>query len=70
MTCSRFYLLHLMILSSGLVGHSQCSTLAMNPSNVKMTEGVLAQPSLQSLKLLSYEANDQLTTQAFGSKSL
>jgi hypothetical protein len=51
MTCSGFYLVHLLRLCSGLVGHSQCSTLARNPSNANMTEGILTQPSLQCLKL-------------------
>jgi hypothetical protein len=70
MTRSGFYLVHLLTLCSGLVGHSQCSTLARNPSNAKMTEGILTEPSLQSLKLSSYEAYDQRTAQAFGAKSL
>jgi hypothetical protein len=69
MTRSGFYLVHLLILCSGLVGHSQCSTLARNPSSAKMTEGILTQPSLQSLKLSSCEAYDQRTTQAFGGES-
>jgi hypothetical protein len=64
MTRSGFYLVHLLILCSGLVGHSQCSTLARNPSNAKMTEGILTQLSFQSLKLSSCEAYDQWSAQA------
>jgi hypothetical protein len=59
MSRSEFYLVHLLTLFSGLIVHSQCSTLARYPSNAKMTEGILTQPSLQSLKLSSYEAYDQ-----------
>ena len=69
MTHSGFYLVHLLILCSDLVGHSQCSTMARNLSNAKMTEGILIQPSLQSLKLLSCEAYDQRIAQAFGAES-
>jgi hypothetical protein len=69
MTHSRFYLVYLLTLCSGLVGHLQCSTLARNPSNAKMTEGILTQPSLQSLQLSSCEAYDQWTAQAFGAES-
>jgi hypothetical protein len=70
MTRSGFYLVHLLTLSSSLVGHSQCSTPARNPSNAKMTEGILTQSSPQSLKLSSCEAYDQRTAQAFGAESL
>jgi hypothetical protein len=69
MTRSGFYLVHLLTLCSGLVGHSQYSTLVRNPSNAKMTKGILIQPSLQSLKLSSCEAYDQRTAQAFGIES-
>ena len=69
MTHSGIYLVHLLTLCLGLVGHSQCSTLIRNPSNAKMTEGILMQPSLQSLKLSSYEAYDQQIAQAFGAES-
>jgi hypothetical protein len=63
-TRSGFYLVHLLTLCSGLVGHLQCSTLARNPSNAKMTEGILTQPSLQCLKFSSCEAYDQRIAQA------
>jgi hypothetical protein len=63
MTHSGSYLVHLLTLCSGLIRHSQCSTLARNPSNATMTEGILTQPSLQCLKFSSYEAYDKRTTQ-------